>query len=107
MQDDSCPRCSGSVYREQDQYGPRLVCYTGDWQVDLLAPPPETLEMTVEVENLNRRDWGQAHNVAGVKQSSQKYKPHGGKRWDWWGGTRKPPAEIPGPPTGLEGGKNA
>ena len=63
--DDRCPRCEGFVEYLAEPDGPRLRCVMGCWQLDLLAPSPETLEMTVEVENLNRRDWGQAHNVAG------------------------------------------
>ena len=96
MTPESCPRCGGLLQALQDADGPRLSCFMGCWQQDLLADTPEHLasltQVAAQIEKQqqandgqrDRRGRYQAHNVAGIRQRSGKKRPPATRRNPSW-----------------------
>ena len=62
----TCPKCGGLLATETDSFGPRLYCRICSYQLDLLAPSPQVLALTIEIGNLEGgvggRPGGPAHD---------------------------------------------
>ena len=106
LQPDRCPRCGGMVQHLQDKDGPYLRCFLGCWGKDLLQAPPEELALRMKVAAHNegkKAGWqdisskhdrpdgipSKDHRIDGYHGPQAAPSQYGGRRHDWWGGTRK------------------